>query len=84
MTDEQSQEIKEAFELFDIEKTGRLDYHELKVAMKALGFPVKKAEVNKLITSYDKSNTRSVDYEEFEDISIIICFYLYSENENSK
>ena len=29
--------MKEAFELFDTDKTGSIDYHELKVAMRALG-----------------------------------------------
>lgn len=31
LTDDQKQEIKEAFELFDTEKSGTIDYHELKV-----------------------------------------------------
>jgi len=31
LSDEQKQEIKEAFDLFDTEKTGSIDYHELKV-----------------------------------------------------
>lgn len=31
LTDEQKQEIKEAFELFDTDKSGSIDYHELKV-----------------------------------------------------
>merc|ERR1712226_1700771 len=44
LSDEQRQEIKEAFELFDTDKTGTIDYHELKVAMRALGFDVKKQE----------------------------------------
>lgn len=30
LTDDQKQEIKEAFELFDINKDGSIDYHELK------------------------------------------------------
>ena len=37
-----SASIKEAFELFDTDKTGTIDYHELKVCMRALGFDVKK------------------------------------------
>ncbi|KAF8753780.1 Ca2 -binding EF-hand [Rhizoctonia solani] len=44
LSDEQKQEIKEAFELFDTDKDGAIDYHELKVAMRALGFELKKAE----------------------------------------
>jgi centrin-3 len=31
ITDEQRHEIKEAFELFDTDKDGYIDYHELKV-----------------------------------------------------
>jgi len=31
LSEDQKQEIREAFELFDSEKTGFLDYHELKV-----------------------------------------------------
>ncbi|KAJ9635190.1 Calcium-binding component of the spindle pole body (SPB) half-bridge [Coniosporium tulheliwenetii] len=33
------EEINEAFGLFDLDKDGFVDYHELKVAMKALGVP---------------------------------------------
>ena len=29
LSDEQKQEIREAFELFDTDKTGTIDYHEL-------------------------------------------------------
>ena len=32
----------EAFDLFDTDKSGSIDYHELKVAIRALGFDVKK------------------------------------------
>ena len=33
LTEEQKQEIKEAFDLFDTDKSGSIDYHELKVNM---------------------------------------------------
>ena len=33
---------REAFDLFDTDKSGSIDYHELKVAIRALGFDVKK------------------------------------------
>ena len=42
ITEEQKQEIKEAFDLFDSESTGAIDAKELKVAMRALGFEPKK------------------------------------------
>lgn len=42
LTEEQKQEIKEAFDLFDTEGVGYIDSKELKVAMRALGFEPKK------------------------------------------
>ena len=59
LSDEQRQEMKEAFDLFDTEKTGRIDYHQLKVSMKAMGFEVRKADVLKLMKEYDRSQART-------------------------
>eukprot|EP00913_Durusdinium_trenchii_P000235 g216.t1 len=42
LTEEQKQEIKEAFDLFDTDGSGEIDSKELKVAMRALGFEPKK------------------------------------------
>ncbi len=36
LSEDQKQEIKEAFELFDTERCGSLDYHELKVRRRGL------------------------------------------------
>jgi centrin-3 len=57
LSEDQRTELKEAFDLFDTEKTGRIDYHELKVAMRSLGFDVKKAEVLLLMNQHDVSNS---------------------------
>jgi hypothetical protein len=69
LTDEQKQEIKEAFELFDTDKDGCVDYHELKVAMRALGFDMKKAEVLKILRDHDKSGHGLMDFDDFAKIS---------------
>ena len=69
LTDEQKQEIKEAFELFDTDKDGCVDYHELKVAMRALGFDLKKAEVLKILRDHDKTGHGLMDFEDFAKIS---------------
>ncbi|KAF2036820.1 EF-hand [Setomelanomma holmii] len=45
LSEEQREEISEAFNLFDLDKDGYIDYHELKVAMKALGFDEPKSEI---------------------------------------
>jgi Ca2+-binding EF-hand superfamily protein len=49
LSQDQKQELREAFELFDADKTGSIDLHELKVLMRALGFDVKKPEVIKMV-----------------------------------
>ena len=38
LTEDQRQEIREAFDLFDSDGSGAIDAKELKVAMRALGF----------------------------------------------
>ncbi|CDJ61890.1 hypothetical protein EMWEY_00046000, partial [Eimeria maxima] len=68
LREEQKIEIKEAFQLFDSEKSGKMDYHELKVAMRALGFEVKKAQVQEIMRSYDKQNTGFITQSDFEEI----------------
>eukprot|EP01015_Nassula_variabilis_P018245 TRINITY_DN2963_c0_g2_i5.p2 TRINITY_DN2963_c0_g2~~TRINITY_DN2963_c0_g2_i5.p2 ORF type:complete len:164 (+),score=59.13 TRINITY_DN2963_c0_g2_i5:66-557(+) len=68
LSEEQRQELKEAFDLFDTEKTGTIDYHELKVAMRALGFDVRKAEVLQLIKEYDRDDSGRIEYDDFLEI----------------
>ena len=41
LTEEQKQEIKEAFDLFDTDGSGSIDPKELKAAMTSLGFDAK-------------------------------------------
>uniref|UniRef100_A0A8C5CG09 EF-hand domain-containing protein n=1 Tax=Gadus morhua TaxID=8049 RepID=A0A8C5CG09_GADMO len=53
LTEEQKQEIREAFDLFDTDGTGTIDVKELKVAMRALGFEPKKEEIKKMISEKD-------------------------------
>uniref|UniRef100_A0A8C4S1D9 Centrin 3 n=1 Tax=Erpetoichthys calabaricus TaxID=27687 RepID=A0A8C4S1D9_ERPCA len=68
VTEEQKQEIKEAFDLFDSDKDKEIDYHELKVAMRALGFDVKKADVLKILKDYDREGTGKISFEDFSEV----------------
>jgi len=45
LTEDQINLLKEAFDLFDMEKTGQIDFHELKLTLKAFGFKVSKEEL---------------------------------------
>ncbi|XP_074806923.1 uncharacterized protein LOC141986387 isoform X2 [Natator depressus] len=65
LTEEQKQEIREAFDLFDTDGSGSIDVKELKVAMRALGFEPKKEEVKKMITDIDKEGSGTIEFEDF-------------------
>lgn len=67
LSEDQKQEIKEAFDLFNADHTG-LDYHECKVAMRALGFPVKKEEVRKIMGDYDRDGTGKLSFDDFLEV----------------
>eukprot|EP01017_Pseudomicrothorax_dubius_P027579 TRINITY_DN3197_c0_g2_i5.p1 TRINITY_DN3197_c0_g2~~TRINITY_DN3197_c0_g2_i5.p1 ORF type:complete len:171 (+),score=48.16 TRINITY_DN3197_c0_g2_i5:65-577(+) len=96
LTEEQRQEIKEAFDLFDTEKVGSIDYHELKVTMRALGFDVRKSEVLKIISEYDRDETGRVEYGDFVEImtrkyaerdpteEILRAFRLFDDDQSGK
>ena len=57
VSEEQKQEIREAFDLFDADGSGSIDAKELKVAMRALGFEPKKEEIKKLMADIDSDGS---------------------------
>lgn len=68
LTEDQKQEIKDAYDLFDQEGSGVIDAKELKIAMRALGFETKKDEVKRIMTEIDKYGDGFIKYEEFLEI----------------
>lgn len=62
---EQKQEIYEAFSLFDMNNDGYLDFHEFKVALRALGFTLEKKELLDLINRYDRDGRHLMHYDDF-------------------
>ena len=65
LSEEQIEEIREAFNLFDTDHSGSIDYRELKAAMRALGFEVKKEELKKMITDIDADGSGNIEFPEF-------------------
>jgi centrin-1 len=96
LTEEQKQEIKEAFDLFDTDGSGTIDAKELKVAMRALGFEPKKEEIRKMIADVDKDGSGVIDFPEFLDMmtskmaerdpreEMIKAFRLFDDDETGK
>jgi Ca2+-binding EF-hand superfamily protein len=68
LTEEQKQEIKEAFDLFDTDGSGSIDAKELKVAMRALGFEPKKEEIKRMIQEIDKDGRGVIDFVDFLEL----------------
>eukprot|EP00127_Corallochytrium_limacisporum_P001606 Clim_evm3s70 gene=Clim_evmTU3s70 len=68
LTEEQKNEIKDAFDLFDGDKDGYIDYHELKVSMRALGFDMKKSELLRIMKEYDPNDHDRISFQDFFDV----------------
>lgn len=66
LTEDEIEELKEAFNLFDTEATGKIDPRELKSAMQSLGFESKNPTIFNMIADLE-SLGREVDFEEFLD-----------------
>ncbi|XP_012877567.1 PREDICTED: centrin-4-like [Dipodomys ordii] len=65
LNETQKQEIKEAFDLFDVDGSGTIDVKELKIAMRALGFEPKKEEIKHMIAEIDTEGTGTISFEDF-------------------
>merc|ERR1712232_1189735 len=65
LTEEQMEEIREAFGLFDADASGAIDVRELKAAMRALGFEVKNEELKKMVTDVDNDGNGTIEFGEF-------------------
>ena len=64
-SEEQIEEIREAFNLFDTDGSGSIDYKELKTAMKALGFNTNKDDMQKIISEIDADGSGEIEFPEF-------------------
>jgi centrin-2/centrin-1 len=68
LSDEQKQEIREAFDQFDTDGSGTIDSKELKVAMRALGFEVSREEIREMIHRTAGSSAGSIDFNQFLEL----------------
>eukprot|EP00792_Barthelona_sp_PAP020_P005830 TRINITY_DN2817_c0_g2_i1.p1 TRINITY_DN2817_c0_g2~~TRINITY_DN2817_c0_g2_i1.p1 ORF type:complete len:170 (-),score=67.98 TRINITY_DN2817_c0_g2_i1:50-526(-) len=68
LTDDQREEIRSAFALFDIDGSGTISVKELKVAMLALGFDPKKEEIRRITAEFDPNSTGTIEHKEFVEL----------------
>jgi len=68
LSEEDVEEIREAFNLFDTDGSGTIDPKELKAAMQSLGFEAKNQTIYRMIEDIDKDSTGEIDFDEFLSI----------------
>jgi len=68
LDDEQKEELREAFNLFDTEHSGTIDARELKAALRALGFEVKKEDVRRMLSDVGKDPSQPIDFNDFQEM----------------
>ena len=69
LNEEELEEIREAFNLFDTEGKGSIDLKELKAAFRALGFHVKKSEIRRMLQDIDKETTGVIPFDDFLEMA---------------
>merc|ERR1719433_738727 len=68
LDEEQIEELREAFNLFDTEHSGAIDARELKAALRALGFEVKKEDVRRMLADVGKDPSQPIDFNDFKEM----------------
>ena len=65
LNDEQMKEIKDAFDLFDVDNSGKIDPQELCISLHTLGFDNARDEIKRVIIELEKIKGRYIDFNEF-------------------
>lgn len=62
------EELREAFNLFDTDHSGIIDARELKAAIRALGFVVKKEQVRQMLRDVGRDVQSQITFDDFTKI----------------
>jgi len=84
LTEEQVEEVREAFEMFDIDHSGAIDVRELKAAIRALGMDVSADELKKMVSDVDKDGNGTIEFPEFLGMMTAKMAQTASEEEMAK
>ena len=67
---EENEELKQAFDLFDVKENGKIDPNEIKETMKQLGFDTKNPTIYKIIEDLDTPESKQnggISFSEFSE-----------------
>ncbi len=68
LSSDEIEEIKEAFDIFDVDKSGAISVAELLKAMTTLGFDSKNPAIFNMISDMDQDGNGEIEFEEFLDM----------------
>jgi centrin-1 len=68
LSDDEIEELRQAFDLFDTDGGGTIDPKELRAAMRSLGLETKNQTVYQMIQDIDKDAKGEIDFDEFLDL----------------
>ena len=67
---EENEELRQAFDLFDVKENGKIDPSEIKETMKILGFDIKNPTIYKIIEDLDTPDSKKnggISFSEFSE-----------------
>ena len=71
ISNEENEDLRQAFDLFDIKENGKIDPSEIKETMRQLGFDAKNPTIYKIIEDLDTEESKSnggITFAEFSEI----------------
>jgi calmodulin len=71
LSDDQIEEFREAFSLFDIDGTGYIQTKELGTLLRSLGIHFTEEEMNEFILKYDSNGDNIIHFKDFLEILMI-------------
>lgn len=68
LSEEQLDELKEAFAVYDLDRDGQISIRELGTVMRQLGQNPTEAEILEMIKDVDKDNSGTISFDEFANL----------------
>ncbi|CAF3652032.1 unnamed protein product [Rotaria socialis] len=81
LTPSQEQELRDAFNLFDRDHSGKITKSELRKLLRALNVKATDSEVQRLLHRMDTDNSGDIDFNEFKNAMARLFFKKYSRTE---
>ncbi|UJR14686.1 hypothetical protein I4U23_001679 [Adineta vaga] len=81
LTEAQRQELKDAFNVFDTDGSGKISATELSSIFRALNVNVSGQQLNQLVKQMDSNGSGQVEFDEFARVMAETFFKKYSEDE---